>query len=302
VIPKAFARPFRVWIPRNRVAFAGHLLEVVMLSRSLGKFALRLGAAAFAVALAGCATPPPGDDAEAKAEFEQINDPLEPTNRVIFQFNEGVDTVLLRPLAEGYRYAVPPFGRDRVADFLDNLKSPLYLGNDLLQGNLTLAATTLGRFLLNTTFGVFGIMDVADPCGLPAHRSDLGQTLGVWGVGEGFYLVLPLFGPSNPRDGFGLAVEWYADPLDLYLASQHEKWLSWTRTGVGAVSQREAYLDLLDDVQRTSLDYYSAMRSLYRQRRAAEIGGAINPGQYMPPPAAQLQLNRQQHAEAQQAK
>jgi phospholipid-binding lipoprotein MlaA len=253
-----------------------------MLFKAMGKMFWRTGLAAAAViALAGCATPPPDDDPEAKEEFEQLNDPLEPMNRAIFSFNEGVDQVVLRPVAQGYRYVVPPFGRDRVADFIDNLKSPLYLANDLLQGNVTLAGTTIGRFALNTTFGVLGIMDVADPLGLPGHHSDAGQTLGVWGLGEGFYLVLPLLGPSNPRDALGYGIEWFADPVDLYLEHEHLKWASWTRTGVSAVSMREAYLDILDDVKRTSLDYYSAMRSLYRQRRAAEIGAAKTPAKYM---------------------
>ena len=173
--------------------------------------------AAVATTLAGCATPPPDDDPDGKAEFEQINDPLEPTNRAIFSFNQEVDTYFLRPVAQGYRFAVPRYGRDRVSDFLDNLKTPLYLANDLLQGNFTMAGATIERFLLNTTFGVAGLMDVADPLGIPGHQSDFGQTMGVWGVGEGPYLVLPLFGPSNPRDAVGMAVESFGDPLDIYL-------------------------------------------------------------------------------------
>jgi phospholipid-binding lipoprotein MlaA len=156
--------------------------------------------------------------------------------------------------------------------------------------------------MLNSTFGVLGIMDVADPAGLPGHKSDFGQTLGVWGVGEGPYLVLPLFGPSNPRDTAGLAIEWFADPVDLGFEAEHMKWASWTRTGVSAVSQREAYLDVLDDVKRTSLDYYSALRSLYRQRRAAEIKAGKNPGQYMPPSPTVLQGTNPQRAEIPKAK
>ena len=249
----------------------------------IGKFALRLGAAATVVLMVGCATPPPDDDPEAKADFQQLNDPLEPTNRAIFSFNEGVDQVILKPVAQGYRAVVPPFGRDRVADFLDNLKSPLYLANDVMQGNGQNAGITVGRFVLNTTFGVLGIMDVADPMGLPGHQSDFGQTMGVWGIGEGPYVVLPFFGPSSPRDATGIAVEWFADPVDIYLDNEHLKWLDWTRTGVTVVSLREQYLDVLDDVKRTSLDYYSAMRSLYRQRRAAQINAGKDPGKYTPP-------------------
>jgi phospholipid-binding lipoprotein MlaA len=188
-----------------------------MPSSTLGKIVLQLGMAAVAALLVGCATPPPDDDPEAKAEFEQINDPLEPTNRVIFSVNEGIDAYFLRPLAQGYRFAVPSFGRDRIADFLDNLKMPIYLANDLLQGNVTLAGATIERFALNSSFGVFGLMDVADPLGVPGHQSDFGQTMAVWGAEDGPYLVLPLFGPSNPRDALGLLAESFADPLDYYL-------------------------------------------------------------------------------------
>ncbi len=251
----------------------------------LGKFALRAGAAAaVAVTLAGCATPPPDDDPDAKAEYAQINDPLEPTNRAVFAFNDRVYRYVFNPIDSGYRAVVPPFGRDRVSDFVDNLKSPLYLGNDLLQGNVKFAGVTLGRFLLNSTFGVLGIMDVATPMGLPGHSSDFGQTLGVWGVGEGPYLVLPLIGPSNPRDATGYAVEWFGDPVDIYLDDHDLQWASWTHTGVNALVTEDDYRDLLDDVRRTSLDYYSAVRSLYRQRRAAEIKNGKNPGAYAPPP------------------
>ncbi len=246
-------------------------------------------AAIAATGLAGCATPPPDDDPDAKADFEQLNDPLEPTNRVIFAFNDGLDTYLLRPVAEGYRAVVPPFGRARVADVLDNLKSPVYLANDLLQADFSQAAATIERFLLNTSFGVLGLMDVAGPLGIPAHSSDLGQTLGIWGIGEGPYLVLPLFGPSNPRDAIGLGIESYADPIDRYLQNNSMDWVSWTRLGVTAVSRREAYLDSLDDIKRTSLDFYSTMRSLYRQRRNAQINGTeTSGGSVMPltlPPA-----------------
>lgn len=221
--------------------------------------------------LAGCATPPPEDDAEATTEFEQINDPLEPANRWIFGFNEFADTYFLKPAAQGYRAVTPEFGRQRISDFLDNLKTPITLMNDTLQGNFSGAGTTLERFFLNTSFGVLGVMDVATPAGLSGHESDFGQTLGVWGIGEGPYLVLPFFGPSNPRDAIGMAADSFADPFDYYLQNNNMKWVSWTRLGVSALSQREAYLDTIEDAKRSSLDFYSTMRSLYRQRRAAQI-------------------------------
>ncbi len=247
--------------------------------------ALLLGAAAL-LAVAGCATPPPASDPDAVADFKQINDPAEPLNRAIFSFNQAVDARVLRPVALTYRTVVPQFGRDRVSDFLDNLKDPLYFANDLLQGNVGLAGQTAERFALNSTFGVLGIMDVAAPLGVPPHESDFGQTLGVWGLNEGPYLVLPLLGPSNPRDAVGLAAEWVADPVSWYAMQGQPVWstahtrfsyLTWVRLGMTTVSKEEAYMDVLDDVRRTSLDYYAATRSLYRQRRASQVRAGKHP-------------------------
>lgn len=158
---------------------------------------LRWSLAAVALVATGCAKEPPADDPEAVAEFKQTNDPLEPMNRAIFDFNDELQTVFLGPVARGYRAVVPPFGRDRVADFLDNLNSPVILVNDVLQGNMSLAGKTLERFALNSTFGVLGIMDVAKPMGIPGHDAGFGQTLGVWGVGPGAYLVLPFSAPRT---------------------------------------------------------------------------------------------------------
>lgn len=232
----------------------------------------RLAASVFALALlAGCATPPPADDKEAVAEWEQINDPLEPMNRAIFDFNQVVDKALLKPVAQGYRAVVPPYGRDRVRDFLNNLRSPLILANDVLQGDPDRAMQTLMRFAFNTGFGIGGLFDVAGPGGIPYHDEDFGQTFAVWGIGEGPYLVLPILGPSNPRDTTGLAIEWLADPFSNWMDNTGRDWAMWTRTGTAGVDKRESLLDTLDEVERTSLDYYSAIRALYRQRRDNDI-------------------------------
>lgn len=228
--------------------------------------------------LAGCAIRPPADDPEAVAEFEQLNDPLEPANRAIFRFNEAIDTVAIKPAAQGYRQVVPPFGRDRVGDFLANLRSPLVFANEVLQGRFSEAGKTAGRFGLNTTFGVLGIMDVATRMGLPPTTEDFGQTLAVWGVDEGPYLMLPFFGPSNPRDAVGLGVEWAADPLNVWSRGTNTDWVSPTRTGVAVVDYREEHLDLLEEIKRSSLDYYSSLRSLYRQRRSSQISNGAGLG------------------------
>lgn len=249
-------------------------------SRSI---AARLAASLFAIALVtGCATPPPAEDKEAVAEFEQTNDPLEPMNRAVFDFNDAVDKALIKPVAQGYRAVVPAYGRERVRDLLNNLRSPIILANDMLQGEPDRAMQTLMRFAFNTGFGIGGLFDVAAPGGIPYHDEDFGQTFAVWGVGEGPYLVLPILGPSNARDTTGLAVEWLADPFDLWMDNTGRDWVIWTRTGVAGVDKRESLIDTLDEVEKSSLDYYAAMRSLYRQRRAADIKNGADSGQPTP--------------------
>jgi phospholipid-binding lipoprotein MlaA len=247
-----------------------------MQSRISVRLASFFGLAAVVLMLSACATPPPADDPDAVAEFEEMNDPLEPMNRTVFAFNEWLDDSVLVPVAKAYRFVTPHFVRDRIADVLANLKSPLILGNDLLEGNVSRAGVTLARLVVNSTFGFAGLMDVAKPMGLPAHNADLGQTLAVWGVGEGPYLVLPLLGPSSLRDGSSLVAETFLDPLAYYLNDNHMRWVSTTRFFVGGISQREAYIETIDDIKRTSLDYYSAMRSLKRQSRDAQVRDAVS--------------------------
>lgn len=252
--------------------------SIMRLGWRIGPLAARVAFAAAAMALAGCAATPPPNDPDAVAEFQQNDDPLEPMNRAIFGFNRAVDQVAIKPAAEGYRSLVPRFGRDRVSDFLDNLRSPWVLANDLLQGHPRNAGTTLGRFALNTTFGVLGLYDVATPIGLVGHEADLGQTLGLWGMAPGPYLVLPIVGSYDVRDALGDGIEAGLDPATLYLQRRHLQWVTWTRFGVTLVSEREAYLDQLDDIERSSLDYYAALRSFYLQRRAALVEAAHHDG------------------------
>jgi phospholipid-binding lipoprotein MlaA len=247
-----------------------------MPSFSTKSFFFGIGFAVAVLGLAGCATPPPADDPDAVADYNEANDPLEPTNRFIFDANIALDDAVLHPAALRYRENVPQFGRDRIANILANLKSPIIFFSDVLQGDGRRAIRTLKRLVLNSTFGVGGFMDVATPMGIPRHDSDFGETLGVWGIGEGPYLVLPLLGPSDVRDSVGSIGESFADPLQIYLQDNHMRWVSDTEFLIYGVSTREAYLDTLDDVRRTSLDYYSALRSLYRQRREAQIAEKLN--------------------------
>ena len=201
---------------------------------------------------------------------EEDNDPLEGLNRGIFEFNLVVDRYLIKPVAQAYR-ALPQPAQDSVRSFLRNLRTPLVVANDVLQGDMDRAGTTISRFLVNSTVGILGLFDVASNLGIPYHDEDLGQTLAVWGVGEGFYIMLPVLGPSNPRDLVGMVGEFYADPLNIHLRNEDLDYLIYTRAGLRGIDARARSIEVLDELERTSLDYYAAIRSLYRQQRDNEI-------------------------------
>lgn len=229
-----------------------------------------LGMAAGLLLLSGCASMhSTGEEPSARAE---ANDPLEIPNRFVFALNETVDTFVLRPAAVTYDFWMPTPGKTAVRSFLDYLRSPVILANDLFQGEWDRAETTLTRFAINTA--TLGVYDLAAYYGYPKHSEDFGQTLALHGVGEGPYLVLPLLGPSNPRDAVGVGVDMVLDPLNWYAWNTDRDWITYTRAGVGAVDARARSLQALDDVKANSLDYYATIRSLYRQRRAAEIRNA----------------------------
>ncbi len=224
---------------------------------------------ALALALGACATRP--TDPEELAHYRELNDPLEPMNRVIFQFNEVADKVVLRPLAIGYRAIVPRGVRSGIRNFLNNLEAPVVLLNDLLQGEGLRARDTVGRFMTNTILGLGGVIDVARDAGIPYHDEDFGQTLAVWGAGPGPYLVLPLYGPSNVRDGIGDGVDALIDPVALYIREEYGLEGSAVRYTVDTVDWRAANLEIIDDLRRSSIDFYAATRSAYRQQRSNEI-------------------------------
>jgi phospholipid-binding lipoprotein MlaA len=206
---------------------------------------------------------------------EEPNDPLEPLNRGIFKFNMVVDGLLLEPAALLYRMATPRFVRTGVSNFLANLRAPVVLVNDLLQGEFERAEQTLGRFMLNTILGLGGVIDVGGKVGMPErHEEDFGQTLAVHGVGFGPYLMLPLLGPSSGRDAVGRVVDLGFDPFSImsvadFGVSSIE--FSVARTSAEAVSFREANIESFDELERSSIDLYAAVRTLYGQFRASEI-------------------------------
>ncbi|MGE5203168.1 MAG: VacJ family lipoprotein [Acidobacteriota bacterium] len=224
---------------------------------------------AVALTAGACATPP--TDPVARAEFDKTNDPLEPMNRKILDFNLFLDRILIKPAALTYRTIVPQYPRDRVRNFLDNLGEPVIFVNDSLQGEFDRAHTTFARFLFNTTFGIGGLWDQASKIGLEKQTGDFGQTLYSWGVPDGPYLVLPILGPSNPRDAIGFVVDSYIDPFKYVAANNGARnagLYRWVATGV---DERARNIESFDEVQKNALDLYAQLRSLWRQHRASEL-------------------------------
>jgi phospholipid-binding lipoprotein MlaA len=203
---------------------------------------------------------------------EDQNDPLEPLNRAIFAFNEAFYDLVLGPISQAYETVFPALVREGIRNMLHNLATPVILANDILQGEPQRAMETLGRAVVNTTLGFGGINDVAADFGVKRHNEDFGQTLGVWGVPEIFYVVLPILGPSNPRDAVGkLLVDGYFDLLGLWFSNTDRDVEKWMRASVKGVDEYSNVRSDLEQIKKTSIDYYAAIRSLYRQKRAAEI-------------------------------
>ncbi|MFQ5619255.1 MAG: VacJ family lipoprotein [Rhodospirillales bacterium] len=210
--------------------------------------------------------------AKPKPEPENdVNDPLESMNRGIFAFNEFFLRWVLGPISGVYKDFVPDPVRQSVGNILHLVASPIILANDLLQGEWKRAWITTQRTVVNATVGVGGTFDVAETFGLPRHNEDLGQTLAVWGVGEGFYLVIPFFGPSNPRDAVGKLVDGYFHPLTRWADNTNREEITYGLFSASAVHEYSEIKDELDQIRKTSIDYYAAIRSMFRQKRAAEI-------------------------------
>jgi phospholipid-binding lipoprotein MlaA len=220
--------------------------------------------------LAACATPP--SDPAARAEFDRTNDPLEPMNRTIFDANLFLDRILIKPVSQGYRTVVPEFARDSIRNFLHNLGEPVIFANDMFQGEWQAANDSAARFIINSTWGLGGILDFAGDHGVERQSGDFGQTLYRWGSPEGFYLVLPVFGPSNPRDAIGMGIDGLMDPFG-YLAGAYGAANDATigRMAASGVDLRSRNIETFDDLQRNAIDFYAQMRSLYRQHRANEL-------------------------------
>ena len=209
-------------------------------------------------------------DFETTNYEDTIYDPLEPINRAIFSFNNVADKIILEPIAKGYKKLPSPI-QSGIGNFLNNLKLPLVVVNQLLQGQGKNAVESSGRFIVNSTAGVFGLFDVADNVGLEQTQEDFGQTLATWGVGDGFYIVLPIFGPSNVRDTAGMMLTYATDPINAYAITEGEEWILPLRTATNAVDQRSKIIDEVNALRNNSLDYYATVRSSYYQNRKAAI-------------------------------
>ncbi len=210
--------------------------------------------------LGGCATTNP-------------RDPLEPMNRVIYRFNDAVDTALIRPIAEGYRFVVPSFVRTGISNFFANIGDVLVALNNLLQGKVVKALSDLGRVAINTTIGIGGLFDFASPIGLEKNNEDFGQTFGFWGIPDGPYLMLPLLGPSNLRDAVGAFAGNRLDPVGFVNVMRLRNSLWGTRL----MNQRSELLDTSRILETASLDPYEFLRDAYLQRRRNLIYDGVPP-------------------------
>ena len=236
----------------------------------------------FAVLLAGCSS----------TNSDGVYDPFEPVNREIFEFNHALDKNAALPAATYYKNALPDELRGGVHNFLSNLSLPVTFANDVLQGEITQAGYAACRLGVNSTVGVLGVMDPAAGWGCITLDEDFGQTLAVYGVPGGPYLVIPLLGSSLPRDALGkIFVDHYFNPLG-YVAYRGKYYVTLGQNVIKIVDTRSRAVSALHEVERTSIDYYAAMRRLYVLRRNAAIQNDMlvphtpPDGSDVPPPAS----------------
>lgn len=235
------------------------------------------------LALSACATRPPASNPAAVADYEQTNDPLEPTNRFLYRVNNALDTYVLRPVAVAYVHVFPEAVRNVIHNELTNLASPVQLGNDILEAKPHNAGTTFMRMIINTTAGGLGLFDPATTWGYPNHDTDFGVTLAIWGSPEGPFLFLPLLGPTNPRDAVGRGVDIAADPVGRFGQGAIVRGLNWGHFAVNVVDARSRVLGDIDSIKKTALDPYATFRSLYRQHREAQIDEIRSANQHTVP-------------------
>jgi phospholipid-binding lipoprotein MlaA len=206
-----------------------------------------------------------------------IHDPLEPMNRTVHGLNKGLDTVLLRPGAQAYGIVPGPV-RQGVSNVANTLDLPGDVANDLLQGNLQDAVSNTMRFGVNVVFGIGGLMDVATEAGIPENKTDFGETLHVWGAGEGAYVELPGFGPSTARDALGTVVDFALNPVGQITSGADATAVTAAQV-LARLNDRKRYSNTVDSILYDSADSYAQARLLYLQNRRFELSkGAVAPG------------------------
>ena len=207
----------------------------------------------------------------------EIYDPLEKINRKIYVFNDTLDRYFLEHVALFYRNEVPDVARISIHNFLNNLTLPLSVVNSLMQGKLDNGLATFSNFLINSTLGIGGLIDVAGNKNIQYQSEDFGQTLGYYGMGSGAYLMIPFFGPSSTRDLSGMAFDSALDPLkfNLFKIAHNQDFINdelrFIITGMTAIDNRERLIDVLNSIKKESFDPYATIRSAYLQKRESDI-------------------------------
>ena len=216
---------------------------------------------------------------ELSKKSKPVKDCFEPVNRVTFAVNQGLDKVIFKPVAIGYR-ALPSPVRTGVSNALDNLSNLVTIPNNVLQGELKKAGVNTGRFVINTTIGIIGLFDVAQNLGFPEYeREDYGQTLGVMGVGPGCYLVLPVLGPSTIRDTAGSFINIMGgDPWYNVTVANNTQYFTdfdyWSTRSTAGIDFRAKNIDSFENLEKNSMDFYASVRSLYLQDRQIKISNS----------------------------
>jgi phospholipid-binding lipoprotein MlaA len=226
-----------------------------------GKFSNKLRVmliTAAIVAMTGCAS---------TSGYSDPRDPIEGFNRVMFQFNEVLDKILIKPLAKGYRAIMPSPVDKGITNFFSNLDDVGSAINNLLQFKLKRSASDVGRVVVNSTVGILGFIDVASNMNLDKHGEDFGQTLGAWGIGQGPYIVLPIFGPSGGRDAIGTVADWFTDPVTYVEPVRVRNSLY----GLRAIDKRADLLGASNVVEEAALDKYEFIRDAYLQKRESDV-------------------------------
>lgn len=217
--------------------------------------------------LGACAT-----SQDVATRTDGINDPYEVQNRKVHNFNKGLDTAVVRPVSKGYAAVLPQEIRGLVNNFSNNLDMPAVFINSLLQADLKGAGLATVRFALNSTVGIFGLVDAASELTIPEHDTDFGETLAVWGAGEGAYIELPVFGPSTQRDAIGLVTDFFTNPLTLANLDSPEEYIPPTALAGSILDFRDRFATSIDSVLYESADSYAQSRQLYLQNRRFELG------------------------------